>query len=317
MTTIVNEMTTTQLIDGINSGEIKIAKSPALSDYKNLKGKVLDEIQNRHKWYLNVLEKHPPEHDFEKKQLKTEGLVIFEDGQVSFGPCIQLLVHSFILGYDLYAFLHDNTIYFKKFNPGNMRTVDGKLTLDTRSTYSVPNVPKHIHGPIKGSFPIPSKKLVIANFFSREEPDDVKYGHEYDICCTRGRHNLAKYMNEKGYGYGQTGNICVYVYANKKEILLIDTYAFSERMSKKLENYIKSNKLKEVGKFSTPMWRWEATDYELAKDDIDSEYHGCDDCVILPIKGTSVSYEHYMGMEKDSPIHKAVIARMTIKDIRD
>jgi hypothetical protein len=110
----------------------------------------------------------------------------------------------------------------------------------------------------------PTGQIAIQNYFDTEEiyelPKEVRYERP-TINCLLGRDRLMQYLASKDVGYGQMGNMSIYIYANSEEILVIDEN--DERPNKKLKVYLKQGKYKKLGEISLRVWRWMCADVSV------------------------------------------------------
>lgn len=110
----------------------------------------------------------------------------------------------------------------------------------------------------------PTGQIAIQNCFDTEEiyelPKEVRYERP-TINCLLGRDRLMQYLASKDVGYGQMGNMSIYIYANSEEVLVIDEN--EERPNKKLKAYLKTGKYKRLGEISLRVWRWMCADVSV------------------------------------------------------
>lgn len=127
---------------------------------------------------------------------------------------------------------------------------------------------------------VPTGVLQFANWFDiGDAPEDKEHSEEYDLCTLLGRRNIADYLAEKGFGYGQMGNMSVYIYIakDKKSIKILSSdydwiedeihYLKSqgEDIPANLQKIIAEKEEFEanydfIGSLSLGVWRWMCAD---------------------------------------------------------
>lgn len=332
-----------QLKEQLEDGTIKVVMGTAFADYtpKQMIQHLVRSFQDRFgETYPHSLPPDLPVEEVDRQVLLLEDKRLPGYLRIGIGEhgASELKAHSFILGHTFDAFLNDkNEIHFFRLiypdiesqkrpddSPGAAFGRSLRESIE-QAYYIKDEVDPEILKAIKGKVKIPSKKVVFANHFGHGLPHN-EHEERFSLNSMIGRYNLAKELNEHGYGYGQTGNCHFTVLTNDTEIILFAGYV--EDLEFAEENYgcplglpffkwLRENKFKKSsGNIHMSVWRWECADYELVKDKLES----LEEYFVLDIPTETLSYEHYWRtlsdfkgeVENRQPYqHPDVIARFT------
>lgn len=208
---------------------------------------------------------------------------------------VDFRAHSFVTGREYCPFYDRRRHELSFYRPSHKGWTDDNAHIDVECLKA-----------INGRVPVPSGKLVFANYFVREKSDIHVSINTYE-----GRYKLTKLMNDAGYGYGQTTNSSFTIFENGREIILYQGNVDNcEEDQTHFRQWLNSHGFSRVdGCISMDVWRWECADSELAKVPDGGE------SVILPIDGNSVSYTHYHNTIESSPVHPEIIAHLKIEKV--
>jgi len=159
---------------------------------------------------------------------------------------------------------------------------------------------------------VKSGLLKFANYFDvPEAPKDEEYSEKYNICTLKGRRNIADFLAESNYGYGQMGNMSVEIYRSKdkKSIKILRGFAFDFineeifyheeegneipeyllKLKKESDDFIADYEL--MGSISLSVWRWMCIDPEFLSDDVTISSENIESFDVVPGKWEIV--HHY------------------------
>lgn len=193
--------------------------------------------------------------------------------------------------------------------------------------------------PYRGKIKINSK-MIFANFFHLKDdednpqfcdaPDGKKYTNEYSLNNKRGRVNIAKYKEANNIAYGQMSNMSVGIYLSPdcKSIIVGDPYVADRIMDNLPEDEYKAltkrdkAKLalieghKMIGRISTDVWRWEATDLttlgERHYKTIKETFKDHNPVVVLDVPHGEWQFEHFYDSDSDSEEDSPIYSRFTL-----
>jgi hypothetical protein len=336
-------MTLRELIQGIKDNTIEVDFDRGWIDFKHPKKyliKTLEEALGRLTRYSeskkDIFSKIGEV--FSRKEY--DELEIGEDNSLHYGMMNMLKHHSFILSTETYICLENNKICFKVYDNNK----------DWKNNKLVPlQIEEGIETPLTTTIQVPSKKLILANFFPDSISPDIvdPYSAKNSLCGLVGRRNHARHYENCGVLYGQTTNTGLIVWVNKTntEIIITESYLdeiyvtdpedfettedWQEYVKDNVEeikicNWLKENEFQQAGSgyrgsnISCSVWRFEATDFERGKEIIDLKKNKVDnweyrDIVVVPIAGDEVQMEHYFDSIEKSPISKLIVSKITVK----
>ena len=319
------KMTLQEFYDKIKSGEFTVDFGRAFLDFPEQKRMkyLLDTLESELDRLEDISEKFDEEIVGKDGTKTTFGKLfghpadIMEDkGVLRLGGLFNdsLNLHSFLLNEKLYFALNGTHITFKQ------RII---LNGGMKSYMDDPQVPEDIEEPAFGEINLPTKHIILANYFRfNEVPENERWGKKYDLCSVVGRKTRTQYYaNANNVAYGQMGNMSVGVFTNGSEIIIGDSYAedrmldnehclkkyrdeYSEEEIQEMEKenanikqfltFLQEGKFENKGSISLSVWRWEATDYERGIEDLDkNENKGYMDVIDFPVNGTKARFEHY------------------------
>jgi hypothetical protein len=333
-------MTLRELIQGIKANTIEVDFSKGWVDLNNPKAFLIETLEEQ----LGMFEIKTDEEKsffkkiFEKRPKHIDEIEILENGALTFGLLNYLKIHSFILSTELYICLTDNKIKFKKFDHSKEYPVGKRPMIE-------PSYEEGIEKPLITSISVPSKKLIITNFFPKNISPDIedRYSSKNSLNGLIGRRNHARHYEKHGVLYGQTANTGLTIWVNETNTEIIITECHFDEVygadeddfdtKEEWEEYVNDNKEKLIfcnwlkennfetkygDKISCSVWRFEATDYEKGKEIIDLKENKVNnwnyrDIVVVPIAGDSVVMEHYFDSIEKSPISKFIVSKITVK----
>jgi hypothetical protein len=331
-------MTLPELIKNIEKDSIEVDFGRAFLDFQNPKEYLIESLEEQMEMYL-------PDTEEQKSLFKkifgnkdSNEIQIIKNNAITFGVANYLKLYSYITSCELYICMENDKIVFRQFDHSKDYPIGERAMVE-------PKIEVDIKSPLKTSIEVPSKKLILTNFFPNNISPDMEnqYASYNSLNGIIGRRNHARHYEKHGVLYGQTGNMGLIIWINpsKTEIIITDcdwaTYvelyggSIEDFDSEKEYNdwinkfdkdrlssvkYLKDGNFEKVGEISCNVWRFEATDYERGKEVIELQKqndHRFRDIVIANIAGTKVSMEHYYDSIEKSPISNSIVSRILVE----